>query len=181
MPPQTRKLLVLLHDQVKTWAGKQAVKPDELHFTRREVRAALGWGDTQLKIHLARLLEMEYLLLHRRGLTYEYQLLWDGGDGEEAHLCGLLDVATSETQATDGKGKVSRPGSEADRSDKTALQSAPGRGQVGGRSARGKAASGHAAQGPESKPVGPEPGAVIRKKKKTLLLPSTSLPQPASS
>lgn len=38
------------------------------------------------------LLEMEYLLLYRRGLTYEYTLLWDGEDNAQAHLCGLLDV-----------------------------------------------------------------------------------------
>lgn len=175
MPPQTRKLLVLLHDQVKAWAEKQAVKPDELRFTRRDVRAALGWGDTQLKIHLARLLEMEYLLLHRRGLTYEYALLWDGGDGEEAHLCGLLDVEDAQEIPTGNEGSASRSGSEADRSDKNGKRSAPGRGAVGHRSGSEKAASGQAAQGPAAETVGHGRSAVIKGKAKTAQPPSPSL------
>ncbi|MFP1814127.1 CHC2 zinc finger domain-containing protein, partial [Lonsdalea quercina] len=85
MPPQTRKLLVWLKGWVQETAQSQALKADEVRFTRRDVRAALGWGDTQLKIHLSRLLEMEYLLLFRRGLTYEYGLLWDGEDTGGAH------------------------------------------------------------------------------------------------
>jgi hypothetical protein len=98
-------------------AASQNCQASEVRFTRRDVRERLHQGDTQMKIHLARLLEMEYLLLHRRGLTYEYALLWDGGDGEEAHLCGLLDVAGADAVVTDNEGGAFRSGSEADRSD----------------------------------------------------------------
>lgn len=45
MSPQTRKLLVLLRDRVKAWAAKQAIKAEEIRFSRRDVRAALNWGD----------------------------------------------------------------------------------------------------------------------------------------
>ncbi|MRT58243.1 toprim domain-containing protein [Enterobacteriaceae bacterium RIT693] len=148
MPPQTRKLLVLLRDQVKAWAEKQTVKTEEIRFTRRDVRASLNWGDTQLKIHLSRLLEMEYLVLYRRGLTYEYGLLWDGEDSGQPHLCGLLDV-----------GEANRSGSEAE-------QSAPGRGVVGGQSGSEKVASGQIQQGLAGKAVGVDENAVIRRKKK---------------
>ncbi|MEN4793668.1 hypothetical protein ABEG93_22685, partial [Pantoea agglomerans] len=149
-------------------AHQQAVKAEELRFTRREVRTALGWGDTQLKIHLARLLEMEYLVLYRRGLTYEYALLWDGGSGEESHLCGLLDVDEAEAAVTDNEGGAFRSGSEAERSG-------AGRGVVGGQSGSRKAASGQAAEGLQGEAVGAEPDAVIRVKKKTPQLPSPSL------
>jgi len=128
MSPQTRKLLILLKGWVQECAQKQAVRPEELHFTRRDVRASLGWGDTQLKIHLARLLELEYLMLYRRGLTYEYTLLWDGEDGDQAHLCGLLNVENNE-------GGASWSGSEGDRSGTEGKQPAPGRDMVGGQSA----------------------------------------------
>ncbi|UNK63026.1 CHC2 zinc finger domain-containing protein [Buttiauxella ferragutiae] len=144
MPPQTRKLLVLLRDQVKTWAEIQAVNTEEICFSRRDVRAALNWGDTQLKIHLARLLEMEYLVLHRRGLKYEYGLLWDGEDNGQTHLCGLLDV-----------GDVKRSESEEKRS-------APGRGLVGGRSDSGKVAPELSAQGLVGEAVGVSENTVIR-------------------
>ncbi|EGI3979560.1 toprim domain-containing protein [Escherichia coli] len=155
MPPQTRKLLVLLKDWVQETAQRQAVKPEELRFTRRDVRARLGWGDTQLKIHLARLLEMEYLLLFRRGLTYEYALLWDGEEGGGTHLCGLLDV---EETAPEVAGDVLRSGQQGE-------QSAPGRGLVGGQSEGEKAASGQTGEGAEAEPVGSDEKAVIRKKK----------------
>ncbi|MGM3175621.1 CHC2 zinc finger domain-containing protein [Dickeya lacustris] len=163
MPPQTRKLLVWLKGWVQARAQGQAVKADEIRFTRREVRAALGWGDTQLKIHLGRLLEMEYLLLFRRGLTYEYGLLWDGDDNGGAHLCGLLEVddAAPETEGN------------ADRSGLDAVQSAPGRGVVGSWSGREKAVSGQTGQGLTAEPVGAESDAVIKGKP---TLPSAPLP-----
>jgi len=113
------------------------------------VRAALGWDDTQLKVQLARLLEMKYLLLHRRGLTYEYGLLWDGDNSDQPHLCGLLDV-----------GDVNWSGLE----DK---QSASGRVMVGNQSEDKKGALEQAAQGMAAKAVGVIANAVIKEKIKT--------------
>ncbi|MFP1764464.1 CHC2 zinc finger domain-containing protein [Lonsdalea quercina] len=156
MPPQTRKLLVWLKDWVQETAQSQALKADEVRFTRRDIRAALGWGDTQLKIHLSRLLEMEYLLLFRRGLTYEYGLLWDGEENGGAHLCGLLDV--TETVPVN-EGGDNRSGSDKNRS-------ASGRGTVGGRSEGEKAASGQSQQDLTSQLVGVAENTVIRGKRK---------------
>lgn len=110
---------------------------------------------------------MEYLTLYRRGLTYEYALLWDGGSGEEAHLCGLLDVDEAEAVVTDNEGDALRSGCEAERSG-------TGRGVAGDRSDSTKAASGHAAEGLQGEAVGAEPDAVIRKKKKAPPSPSLS-------
>ncbi|MBI6547186.1 CHC2 zinc finger domain-containing protein [Xenorhabdus lircayensis] len=86
MPPQTRKLLRL----IQAWIRESGQPRHEQIFTRKQLRDAVQWGDTQLKIHLSRLVEMEYLLLHRRGLTFAYELLFDGEDGDTAHLCGLI-------------------------------------------------------------------------------------------
>ncbi|UWS30005.1 CHC2 zinc finger domain-containing protein [Erwinia pyrifoliae] len=180
MPPQTRKLLVLLKAWVGETAQKQAVKPGELHFTRRDVRERLHWGDTQLKVHLARLLEMEYLLLYRRGLSHEYALLWDGEEGDRAHLCGLLEVTEAETAAGSDEGGADRSGCQAVRSDISGHRSASGRDAVGGRPDRTKPASGQAARGVESKPVGINGNAVIREKKKAPLPPPPPLSAPSS-
>ena len=61
-------------------------------FSRREVREAVQWSDTALKVHMARLVELEYLLVHRgRAGRFDYELLFDG-QGEQAHLMGLIDV-----------------------------------------------------------------------------------------
>ncbi|AKH63586.1 DNA primase [Photorhabdus thracensis] len=86
MPPQTRKLLLL----IQAWVKASGQPRHEWLFTRKLLRDAIQWGDTQLKIHLSRLVEMEYLLLHRRGLTFVYELLFDGEDNDTAHLCGLI-------------------------------------------------------------------------------------------
>ncbi|MCG3472407.1 CHC2 zinc finger domain-containing protein [Xenorhabdus bovienii] len=86
MPPQTRKLLLL----IQGWIRESGQARHDMVFTRKQLRDAVQWGDTQLKVHLSRLVEMEYLLLHRRGLTFAYELLFDGEDSEAAHLCGLI-------------------------------------------------------------------------------------------
>lgn len=94
LPPQTRRLLTLVHDMVQDLAKKQDVAPREVRFTRRDVREAVAWSDNQLKVHCARLAEMEYLLVHggSRGHHLQYELLFDGGDSGR-HLCGLIDAA----------------------------------------------------------------------------------------
>ncbi len=86
MPPQTRKLLLL----IQAWIRDSGQPRHEMIFTRKQLRDAVQWGDTQLKIHLSRLVEMEYLLLHRRGLTFAYELLFDGAASDTAYLCGLI-------------------------------------------------------------------------------------------
>jgi hypothetical protein len=91
--PQTRKLLTLIHGWVKAECEGRGMDPADFHFTRRQAREALGWGDTQLWTHLGRLVEMEFLLPHKgRGKTVEYELLYKGEDAEErGRLLGLMD------------------------------------------------------------------------------------------
>jgi hypothetical protein len=128
LPPQTRRLLALLIDFVNAHAAALAARRSDVRFTRRELRAALGWGDTQLKVHLARLAELEYLTVHRaeRGQGYVYELLYDGDAHTTMHLSGLIDPALLATRYDDA-----RSGAE-----KT--QSARGRPTVGGVSDNGR-------------------------------------------
>ena len=68
----------------------------DFRFSRRDLREATRWSDTALKVHLGRLVEMEYLLLHRggRGQRFVYELLYRGeGEEGEPFAMGLLDVA----------------------------------------------------------------------------------------
>lgn len=93
LPPQTRRLLHLIEDLVREQIPPNQKRSD-LRFTRRDVRAYTGWGHTQLKLHLHRLEEMEYLLVHRgsRG-GFVYELLYDGqGKSGEPFLSGLIDL-----------------------------------------------------------------------------------------
>jgi DNA primase len=96
LPPQTRRLLAELVALVERRAAAQSVKRGDVRFSRKDVRDAAGWSDTQLRMHLARLTELEYVLVHRgaRGQSFEYELLYDGDGTLEPHLSGLIDIAT---------------------------------------------------------------------------------------
>ncbi len=78
-------------------AEREGVAREQVRFTRREVRQATGWRDTQLRVHLSRLVALEYLLVHQgsRGRSYVYELVYDPEEARAGrHLPGLIDVAS---------------------------------------------------------------------------------------
>jgi DNA primase len=81
LPPQTRKLLTLI--------GQLVNGREDFRFSRKDVREYAQWGHTQLKVHLHRLEEFEYLIVHRggRGQSFVYELNWPGLEGEKAATC----------------------------------------------------------------------------------------------
>ncbi|WP_140637390.1 CHC2 zinc finger domain-containing protein [Methylibium rhizosphaerae] len=131
LPPQTRRLLTLVREWVQAECTERNVPQSQWRFTRAQLRAATRWGDTQLKVHLARLVDFEHLALHRRGLAHEYELIYDakhddGGEDARAHFSGLVDV---DALAHDYDG---------DRSGLQGLRSGSGRPLVGGWSGLGR-------------------------------------------
>ena len=96
LPPQTRRLLMLIDALVKQQCAAQSVVRCDFHFSRRDVRGYTGWSDFPIKVHMQKLTELEYLLPHRggRGSSFEYELMYDGDGGEQPRLFGLLDVQT---------------------------------------------------------------------------------------
>jgi DNA primase catalytic core len=132
LPPQTRRLLRLLVQMVDAHCERHQIGRAQHRFSRRWVRELTRWGDTQLKIHLARLVELEYLLVHRggRGQSFEYELLFDGkADAPERHASGLIDVEALKRQY------------DAERSGSSTVQSGAGRDVAGGASAGGRVSS----------------------------------------
>jgi len=79
LPAQTRRLLLLIDDMVAAVCRREKIERAEHRFSRRDVRAFTGWGDSQLKKHLARLEDMEYLIVHRggRGQSFVYELFFE--------------------------------------------------------------------------------------------------------
>jgi DNA primase len=78
------------------WHGQETVpQRRDCRFCRRDVREFTGWGNTQLKVQLKRLEELEYLLVHReqgsRRLVYELLYQRPVQDGTRV-LAGLLEV-----------------------------------------------------------------------------------------
>jgi DNA primase len=131
LPPQTRQLLTLVNEWAEGECKRLHQTRRDFRFSRRDVRQATGWGNTQLKLHLARLQEMEYLLVHRgeRGQSYVYELLYEGqGADGKPFLMGLIDV-----------GKLRRGhASDSEKSGANADQSATGRAVDGPESAPGR-------------------------------------------
>jgi DNA primase len=128
LPPQTRRLLALIDGHVGAESARQAIRRADVRFTRRALREAIAWGDTQLKVHLARLAELEYLATHRtKAGGFEYELVYDSaGDGDALRFPGLADIEALR-HAYDGA-----------RSESEAGRSAPGRAAVGPRSVGGR-------------------------------------------
>jgi len=106
LPPQTRRLLLAVDEMVTAECERQKMERSDYRFSRRDVREATGWGDTQLKTHLHRIEELEYLLIHRggRGQSMVYELVFTRPkDGGKPVLGGLIDVEKLSKNGYDGK------------------------------------------------------------------------------
>lgn len=110
LPPQTRALLVQIDAMVRERCALEHTPRAELCFARRDVRAATGWGLTQLKVHLKRLEEHEFLIARRRDGRFIYELLYNGeGQDGAAFVMGLLDptaLHATYDDARSGRGAI---------------------------------------------------------------------------
>jgi hypothetical protein len=107
LPPQTRRLLCHVKALVKT---KQA-EPGQsaklgASFARRELREACGWSLTQVRVHLERLVELEYLELRhgRLGGGFVYELMIDADAPAHVAHIGLIDVEELRKKCNYGAG-----------------------------------------------------------------------------
>ncbi len=106
LPPQTRRLLLAIDAMVTAECERQKMERSDYRFSRRDVREATGWGDTQLKIHLHRLEELEYLLVHRggRGQSFVYELAFARQvDSGRPMLSGLIEIESLRKHGYDEK------------------------------------------------------------------------------
>jgi hypothetical protein len=129
LPPQTRTLLSHIRALVRSKgeaaraASDEALKaggsppsaspprPARL-FTRRELREACGWSLTQVRLHLERLVELEYLELRhgRLGSSFAYELMVDADAPEALAHIGLIDVEKLRRRCDYGGGVAGQTG-----------------------------------------------------------------------
>ena len=134
LPPQTRRLLGIVDEMVTAACQSQGIDRADYRFSRRDIREHTGWGHTQLKVHLKRLEELEYLLIHRggRGQSFVYELLYDPPpDAQSKFLARLIDVEQLWPKIT------TQPGGRGTNGQKSGRGSGPSRRQVGPKSAPG--------------------------------------------
>ena len=119
LPPHTRRLLLLIDGMVGAECDRQKIERAEYRFSRRDVREFSAWSDSQLKRHLARLEEMEYLIVHRggRGQSFVYELFFTRGnnvgegqtDAAQPALPGLECEYDGNKSGLDGQKSGSSP------------------------------------------------------------------------
>lgn len=100
LPPQTRRVLGVIVRLVGERMQRQSLARSAVRFTRKDVRALAGITDTALRLHVDRLVAMEYLVIHRGGAgqCFVYELLFDGDVSDPLpQLVGLLDADTLRT------------------------------------------------------------------------------------
>ncbi len=113
MPVQTRKLLLIVDAMVRAECDRQRIEREEFRFSRRDVRAWTRWSDSQLKRHLARLEDLEYLIVHRggRGQSFVYELYFDGAvDAARPTLPGMEHSYDGEKSGLEGQKSGGSPG-----------------------------------------------------------------------
>jgi Toprim-like len=97
LPPQTRRLLGHIRELVKQKSGGAKVKAGagSACFSRKELRDLCGWSLTQVRVHLERLVELEYLAIRhgRLGSPFVYEMLLEADAPEAVAHIGLIDTA----------------------------------------------------------------------------------------
>ncbi len=96
LPPQTRSLLNKIKKLVREKMAEQKLEQRYSLFSRRELRDATGWSETQTRLHLERLEAMEYINRRtgRQGSLCKYELLTDASEAAQVWQVGLLDIET---------------------------------------------------------------------------------------
>jgi hypothetical protein len=141
LPPQTRRLLGLVDQMVAGECERLRMDRADFRFSRRQVRECTGWGDTQLKVHLGRLVELEYVIAHRgsgHSQRFGYELVYKRGEGDGPFLPGLIGADELVTHEYD----ANRSGLEENRSGESEERSGSGRPSVGVQSGGGRHAEG---------------------------------------
>ena len=103
LPPQTRRVLGHMQQFVSEHAKAQAIEPGLVRFTRRALRDAMGMSEKQLRVHVDRLVALDYVIPHagRNGQRFVYELAFDGDVASDApQAIGLSAVEGLEGLAT---------------------------------------------------------------------------------
>jgi DNA primase catalytic core len=113
---QTRRLLLLIDTMVTGECARLGIERLDYRFTRATVRQYTRWGDTQLRVHLRRLEELEYLIVRHGapGQTFVYQLNFEMDAEGRPVLAGLSQFCSYDKNCAGVNGNCAggaRPGS----------------------------------------------------------------------
>jgi len=94
LPLQTRRLLEAVKSLVRDKMKSDEAPQKHCFFSRRELREATGSSEFQIRMHIQRLEEMEYVMRRagRQGTITRYELLIDAAEPEGVWHVGLLNL-----------------------------------------------------------------------------------------
>lgn len=94
LAPQTRSMLESVKSLVRELCEKQKLDQDRARFTRRDVRMRTGWSEFQVRTHMQKLEDLEYLARRhgKQGLGCIYELLVDRNEPEGIAHIGLISL-----------------------------------------------------------------------------------------
>ena len=98
LPPQTRRLLTFIRELMKAKRKERSAK-GATTFSRKELRDLCGWSLSQVRVHLERLVELEYLAIRhgRLGSAFVYEIIFDLDAPEAVAHIGLIEVESLRT------------------------------------------------------------------------------------
>ena len=93
LPPQTRRLLDEIKKLVLDMMKQKVCEQSHCLFSRRQLRERSGWSQPQIRRHLERLSDLEYVAIRHgcNGISLQYELLIDAGARPDAFHIGLID------------------------------------------------------------------------------------------
>ena len=94
LPPQTRRLYDQARELVRALMATNQQPQSRCHFSRRQLRDQSGWTEFQVRTHLQRLEDLEYVTRRfgRQGASCLYELLLPVETADGPYVIGLLDV-----------------------------------------------------------------------------------------
>ena len=101
LTPQSRKLINAIYNMVLNVSQSETLELSDVRFTQREVREFTGWTQTQVKKHMHRLVDYEYLRIHRgrQGQSWIYELIYRPEEADNGNLLlGLVSVSELRTK-----------------------------------------------------------------------------------
>ena len=95
LPPQTRRLLESIKTLIRAKMKAEKIEQRISLFSRKELRDKTGWSAMQIRRHLERLIDLEYVNMRggRNGVAMKYELLSDANEKDESYRVGLIETA----------------------------------------------------------------------------------------
>ncbi|MFC1851649.1 toprim domain-containing protein [candidate division CSSED10-310 bacterium] len=101
LAPQTRNLLNMQVVMVREACERLSIKQSDNRYGQKDIREYTGWSAYQVKAHMSRLVELEYVYCHqgRNGRRYEYEMIYDGsGDDGKRFVLGISNIDVKREQ-----------------------------------------------------------------------------------